>query len=93
MLLLERGADPNVANKDGDTALMFAAWRAGRGLVQALIEKGADPSAKNGEGKPVLKWASGRDEIAKVIQDAAAAKKRNPNGNVNGNANNQVDGR
>jgi ankyrin repeat protein len=72
---------------------MSAAARASRGVVQALLDKGADPSAKNKEGKTVLKWASGRPEIEKMIQEAAALKKKNPNGNVNGNANGQGDGR
>lgn len=76
--LLDRGADPNFVNRDGDTALMLASARGSTRLVQSLLEHGADAAAKNKEGKTMLKWASGRPEVVKLIQDAAAAKRKTP---------------
>ena len=44
-VLLERGADPNVANEFGKTPLMYAAQFNQQQSVQLLLEHGADPNA------------------------------------------------
>jgi ankyrin repeat protein len=66
---------------------MLAAAHGSLRLVQTMLEHGADPTAKNNKGKTVLKWAEGRPEVVKLIQDAAAAKKKAPNANTNTNVN------
>ena len=43
--LLERGADPGAARKDGRTALSFAATGGNLPVVDQLLERNADPSA------------------------------------------------
>lgn len=49
-LLLAAGADPNVANRLGDTALHIAATGGTYAQVLALLEAGADPRARNRRG-------------------------------------------
>lgn len=41
--LLERGADPNLADSDGDTPLETAVWSEREDAVEILIQHGADP--------------------------------------------------
>jgi len=41
--LLERGADPDLVSKDGQTALIIAVGRKDREVVRLLLAKGADP--------------------------------------------------
>ncbi|KAI3926258.1 hypothetical protein MKW98_028394 [Papaver atlanticum] len=52
-LLLEAGADPNVASY-GDTPLTFAAMDGGVEEVTRLLEAGADPNYKDNEGLTAL---------------------------------------
>ena len=57
-LLLARGADPNLANKEGNDALMLCARH---GLVEgviALLEAGADPRRANRYGTTALMQAA-----------------------------------
>ena len=50
-LLLERGADPNRANSDGDTPLHKALWRQeNTDRVQLLVDGGADPHKADQRG-------------------------------------------
>ena len=44
--LLENGADPNIADEQGDTPLHCAALKADKFLVRRLLDAGADPNAK-----------------------------------------------
>ncbi|NQT39613.1 MAG: PQQ-binding-like beta-propeller repeat protein [Planctomycetes bacterium] len=53
-LLLEKGADVSIANRDGNTALHIAAFFAHAELVELLLEKGASVSAKSGRGETPL---------------------------------------
>jgi len=55
-LLLEYGADANVASDDGFTAVMIA-WRSPEAL-DLLIENGADVNAQDAEGRTVLMRAA-----------------------------------
>ncbi len=51
--LLERGADPNAADKIGVAALMTAAWGGHLPVVDRLLERGAYPSAADTDGQIV----------------------------------------
>ena len=47
-LLLEKGADPNIKNKDGDTPLHIACRNNFQSIhIELLLGKGADPNIKN----------------------------------------------
>jgi ankyrin repeat protein len=76
--LLERGADPNVVNSVGGTPLIVAATKGSTRIVRQLLEHGADPEAKSKDGKNALQWAKDvhRADVAKVLQDAVAAKRK-----------------
>ena len=53
-LLLEKRADINAKNKNGETALMIAAKYGEEAVIQLLLEKGADTKVKNKEGETAL---------------------------------------
>jgi len=53
-LLIEKGADVSLANKDGNTALLIASFFAHQELVELLLQKGASVSVKNGRGETPL---------------------------------------
>ena len=50
-LLLEKGADVTIANRDGNTALHLAAFFGEEPLVQLLLAKQASVTVKNGRGE------------------------------------------
>jgi uncharacterized protein len=58
-LLLEQGANVNMADQDGWTALMGATVQGRLGPVKLLLENGADVSAKNHNGETALVMATG----------------------------------
>lgn len=58
-LLLEKGANVNMADQDGWTALMGATVQGLVELVKLLLENGADVSAKNHNGETALVMATG----------------------------------
>ena len=72
-LMAAKGADLNVRDRSGATALMWAAFNdAGDpAMVEALLAMGADPLASNKAGETALDWALRRGESA-----AAAALRR-----------------
>ncbi|KAK5873417.1 hypothetical protein PBY51_018459 [Eleginops maclovinus] len=75
--LLEKGADPNIPDKSGRTALIHAcAERAGREVVSLLLENGADPSLKDYSGSSALVHAinKGDRDTLQVLLDACKAK-------------------
>jgi len=73
-LLLEAGADPNVQNAAGDTALHLAVENKFPEIVTLLLKAGADPNRGNAEGKTPLHWRL-KKEYARVyplLLDAGA---------------------
>ncbi len=57
-VLLDRGADVNVATENGKTALMSAAKLGHRSLMEALLRGGADINAVNHNGGTALMYAA-----------------------------------
>ena len=72
--LIEAGANVNVVDKDGETALLWASfWRCSN-VVKILIEAGADVNAVDNFRYTALHFASlwGRREIVKMLIEAGA---------------------
>jgi ankyrin repeat protein len=76
--LLERGADPNVANAGGGTALMTAALKGRERVVRLLLERGADPAARDKSGKTASDYASDarHPDVQKALREAEAARRK-----------------
>ena len=73
-LLLERGADANVRNEAGATALMWAAGEIDK--VRLLVAAGADVKARSDDGRTALLIAAGRPhslEIVRLLLDRGAS--------------------
>ena len=73
-LLLAKGADINVKNSNGETALMAASSRGNADVVKLLLDKGADINVKNSKGKTALAIAKdkGKTEIVAMLEKAGA---------------------
>ncbi|KAJ3580751.1 hypothetical protein NHX12_025632, partial [Muraenolepis orangiensis] len=57
--LLERGADPNIANQStGVSALMLAAQRGSLQLVRALLQRGGLPGARDAKQQNAIHYAA-----------------------------------
>ena len=67
-LLLESGADTDLAMIDGMTALMWASLNSYPDVVCLLLESGADQDLVDNDGGTALMWAStnGHPEVARV---------------------------
>ena len=74
--LLAKGANPNVKNKLGGTALMWAASYGHDELVQLLLAKGADARIKDVDGVTAGGWAAknGRGNLAMLLSEAEKKK-------------------
>lgn len=68
------GADPLAVNKDGDTALILAAYRSPLEMVQAYLERGVDVNAANAKGETALIRAAIRNapEVTAALLAAGA---------------------
>lgn len=69
-LLLDRGADLNIKNNKGNTALMYACLLNHEPIVKFLVDKGADLNIKNNEGYTALDIALNQKyrKIANIIK-------------------------
>lgn len=72
-LLLEKGANPNLINKDNlrTTALMQCSNVNSPEIAALLIEKGADVNILDKNGDPVIHWAAyfGQEELTQLLLD------------------------
>ena len=75
-LFLERGAQVDLQNNGGKSALMLAIEHGSTEIAQLLLEKGAQVDLRDNGGKSALMLASkhGSTEIAQLSQLAAHLK-------------------
>lgn len=72
-LLLDAGADPNIQNSIGGTALSLAAGYVDDEIVKLLLDAGADPNIRGVSGFTALMHAaprSGNIETIKLLLNA-----------------------
>lgn len=68
MALIQAGADVNVVESDGRTALHVAITDSSLEVVEALLKKGADPNALVQSGRPLhIAAENGLNEEIKVL--------------------------
>jgi ankyrin repeat protein len=72
--LLERGANVNAQDADGDAPLHGAAQNGNVEILNLLLDKGADPNVKNRLGGTPLMWAAvfGNENAAKRLLERGA---------------------
>ena len=72
--LLARGADVNLVDADGDTALHGAAETGNVEIMRLLLDKGANLNAKNKQGGTPLMWAAvfGNDDAVRLLLSRGA---------------------
>ena len=78
-LLLQHGADPNLADNDGDSPLIVAAMAsgdAGRGVAALLLDAEAEIDHQNKNGEVALHFAcqNSNVEVAKLLLERGADK-------------------
>ena len=75
-LLLEAGADKDLAAEDGNTALQEASWRGHLAVVRELLAAGADKNVVWQDSLTALHWASasGHSEVVRELVEAGADK-------------------
>ena len=81
--LLEKGADPNSIDEDGDHLLMYAGMYSSVECMQLLIEKGSNVNAKNKIDETALMWSV--HDLAKMkllIQHGADVNAKAKTGNT-----------
>ncbi len=71
---VDHGLPADVADEDGNTLLMLAAYHGHAGTVRALLERGADGDRRNRRDQSPLAGAifKGEDEVVRVLLDAGA---------------------
>jgi hypothetical protein len=78
--LLDKGANPNGVDEDGDTPLSEAVRWGHRNIVQLLISEGADHNARNSDGETAMEIAviKGDTEMVRLLQNAAKEPIKKP---------------
>lgn len=71
---LDNGVSPDLANQDGNSLLMLAAYAGHTAIVRGLLERGADVDKQNNRGQTPLAGAVFKkyDEVVDVLIDAGA---------------------
>lgn len=69
-VLLDHGADINVRNRQGRTALSWAAQYGFLASLKLFLERGADANSRDKEGQTPLDWAvtMGHSEVAEILR-------------------------
>ena len=72
--LLDRGADVNAQDNDGDAPLHGAAQNGNVEILDILLDKGANPNLKNKQGGTPLMWAAvyGHEDAARWLIEHGA---------------------
>jgi ankyrin repeat protein len=80
MKLLDSGAHLEFRDRDGWTALMFAAGGGHAATVAALLARGADPNARRSDGSTALNAAIDlhRAAVVKILQNAGGTAQTPP---------------
>ena len=86
--LIDKGADVNAKDDDGETALMLAAYYGYADVVRVLIEKGADVGAMNKDGGTALDEAeamhkTGVADMLRAAMSSSVARMANPQEKLN----------
>ena len=73
-LLLDRGAEPNMADQDGNTPLHEAANEGHKDVVQLLLDGGAEPNRADQDGWTPLHDAAdeGHKDVVQLLLDGGA---------------------
>jgi ankyrin repeat protein len=71
---LRAGVPANLANDDGDTLIMLAAYHGHADTVRALLAEGADPNRVNDKGQTPIAGAvfKGETDVVKALLDGGA---------------------
>lgn len=73
-VLLKSGADPNIANDRGQTALMFASVSGSTEMIKLLLDAGADTNIQdpNGWSPLLIAIGTGQIEPVRILLEAGA---------------------
>jgi ankyrin repeat protein len=71
---LDHGLPVDVADQDGNTLLMLAAYHGHADTVEALVGRGADVDRRNGRDQSPVAGAlfKGEDSVVRILVDAGA---------------------
>ena len=74
--LIKAKSQVNAANKNGDTALIWATKLKNIDMVRLLLTAGADPNKKNNDGVSpyLIAYNEGSDDILGLLQAAGGYK-------------------
>jgi ankyrin repeat protein len=77
-LLVEKGAELDSKDEDGQTPLLWAAFFGHEAVAKLLVEKGAELDSKNKDGLTPLFYAAsrGREAVVKLLVEKGAKQSR-----------------
>ena len=80
-LLLDKGAEPNKADGDGETPLHYSARNGYKYVVQFLLDRGAEPNKADGDGQTPLYRAvrNGCKEMVQLLLERGADPNKGDN--------------